>query len=152
MLTPPLPPCSGGLAYLEKIESVQYSATLAIAEAIKGSSRDKLYQELGLKYPQQRRSMRWLCFLYKFLSTRKPSHTHNLLPQMRNSHRHPSTFQIFPCRTEYFKNSFFPHVINEWNKLDQKFRRPIEKKIFNINDLFGIKMLTRLRLDFRVPS
>ena len=34
-------------SFCEKIESVQYKATLAIAGAIKGVSRDKIYQELG---------------------------------------------------------------------------------------------------------
>ena len=75
---------------------------------------------------------------------------------MRNSHRHPNTFHVFPCTTEYFKKSLFPHVINEWNKLDPNIRSssnaflkligPVERKIFNINDPLGIKMLTRLIL------
>ena len=108
--------------------------------------------------------MRRLCLLYKFLSTGQPSCIRNLLPQKRNSHRHPNNFHVFPCRTEYFKNSFFPLVINEWNKLDPnicssgnyhifrnallKFTRSVEKKIFSITDPLGIKMLTRLRLGF----
>ena len=41
---------------------------------------------------------------------------------MRNSHRHPGTFLVFSCKTEYFKNSFFPHAINEWNKFNPKIR------------------------------
>ena len=32
----------------DKIESVQYNAALAITGAIRGTSREKLYQELGL--------------------------------------------------------------------------------------------------------
>lgn len=32
---------------LENIESIQYSATLAITEAFKGTPKEKLYQELG---------------------------------------------------------------------------------------------------------
>ena len=59
---------------------------------------------------------------------------------------------------------FFPHVINECHKRDSnihsssncyifrnallKFIRPVERKIFSINDPLGIKMLTRLRLGF----
>ena len=31
----------------------------------------------------------------------------SLNPQMRNSHRHPNTLSVFPCRTEYCKNLFF---------------------------------------------
>ena len=103
---------------------------------------------MGLEYLQQRRWMMQLCLLYKFLSTGLLSHIHNLLPQMRNSHRQPSTFHIFPCRTKYFKNSFFTNVISEYNKVDPnicspsiyhifcnallKFIRPIYKNIFDI--------------------
>ena len=36
-------------SFLDKIESVQYKAALAIAGAIQGTSRDKLNQELGLE-------------------------------------------------------------------------------------------------------
>ena len=35
--------------FQNKLESVRYNATLAIKEAIRGSSREKLYQELGLE-------------------------------------------------------------------------------------------------------
>ena len=105
-------------SFSNKIDSVQYKAALPITGTIKGSSRDKLYQELRLEYLQQRRWMRRLCLLYKYLSTGQASHIYNLLPQMRNSHKQLNTFHIFACRTEYFKNYFFPYVINEWNKLD----------------------------------
>ena len=43
----------------KKIESVQYNVALAITGAIKGSSREKLYQELGLEYLYRKR----LCLL-----------------------------------------------------------------------------------------
>ena len=35
-------------SFCEKIESVQYNAALAITGAIQGTSRDKIYHELGL--------------------------------------------------------------------------------------------------------
>ena len=63
-----------------KLRSVLYNA---VTGAIKGSSRDKLYQESSLEYLQQRKWMRQLCLPYKFLSTGQPSYVHNLLPQMR---------------------------------------------------------------------
>ena len=56
-------------SFSNKTESVQYNAALATGGAIKGFSRDKLYQELELEYLQQRRWMMQLCLLYKFLST-----------------------------------------------------------------------------------
>ena len=39
----------------KKIESVQYNVAVAITGAIKGSSREKLYQELGLEYYYQKK-------------------------------------------------------------------------------------------------
>ena len=34
-----------------------------------------------------------------------------------NSRGHVNWFNRISCRSEYFKNSFVPDVINEWNKL-----------------------------------
>ena len=69
---------------------------------------------------------------------------------------------MIPCRTEKFKNSFFPSTISEWNKLDVsirnydsfdkfkgallKFIRPCYNSVFSIRDAKGLKLLTRLRL------
>ena len=81
---------------------------------------------------------------------------------MRSSRRHVNSFNTVSCKSEYFKNSFIPNVINEWNKLDirsstsynlflntlLKFIRPAQRKTFNINDSVGVKLLTRLQLGF----
>ena len=144
-------------SFSKKIESVQYNATLAITGAIKGSSREKLYQELGLEYLYQRRWARRLCLLYKVFSTGQLSYIYDLLPPMRSSRRHVNSFNTVSSKSEYFKNSFIPNVINEWNKLDSdirsstsynlfrntllKFIRPAQRKTFNINDSVGVKLL-----------
>ena len=39
----------------EKLEAVQYKAALAITGAIQGTSRDKIYAELGLESLKNRR-------------------------------------------------------------------------------------------------
>ena len=41
--------------FCKKLESVQYKATLAITGTIQGTSRDKIYQELGLESLKSRR-------------------------------------------------------------------------------------------------
>ena len=46
-----------------KIEMVQYNAALIITGAFKGTSRDKIYQELGLESLPDRRWTRKLIFL-----------------------------------------------------------------------------------------
>ena len=101
-----------------KLETLQYNAALAITGAIKGTSWKKWYQELRLEYLQQRRWMRCLCLFYKFVSTKLPAYIFDFIPPARQSQRRPNTFNLFSCRTEYFKNSFFPCIIGEWNKLN----------------------------------
>ena len=42
-------------SFCEKLESVQYKAALAITAAIQDTSRDKIYQELGVESLKSRR-------------------------------------------------------------------------------------------------
>ena len=51
-------------SFHENLESIQYTA-LAITGAIRGNSREKLYQELGFESLQQRRWYRKLCLFFK---------------------------------------------------------------------------------------
>ena len=44
-----------------KLESIQCNAALAITGALKGTSRSKLYKELGLESLKSRRTLRRLC-------------------------------------------------------------------------------------------
>ena len=107
--------------FSSKIESIQYNAAIAIIGAIRDSSREKLYQELGLEYLHGRRWMRHLCLFYKVLLNKVLKYIYELIPPFRNSFRNPNSITSFTCRTGYFKNSFFPSVINDWNKVDPKF-------------------------------
>ena len=98
-----------------KLESLQYNATLAITGAIKGSSTEKIYEELGLESLKSRRWYRKMSFLYKVLKSESPSYLFNTIPnsnnrqhQTRNSGNIPSFF----AKHDYFKNSFFPFCNN----------------------------------------
>ena len=53
------------LSFYQKLESIQYNAALALTGAIRGSSREKLYQELGLESFQLWRWYKKLCCFYK---------------------------------------------------------------------------------------
>ena len=55
-------------SFQSNLESVQYNAVLPIIGAIRGSSREKLYQELGLESLKSRRWYRKLCL---FLELKK---------------------------------------------------------------------------------
>ena len=56
-------------SFHERLESIQYNAALAITGAIRGSSREKLYQELGFVSLQQRRWYRKRCLFYKIIKS-----------------------------------------------------------------------------------
>ena len=60
-------------SFHEKLESIQYNAALAITGAIRGSSREKLDQELGFESLQQRWWCRKLCLFFKMIKNQSPS-------------------------------------------------------------------------------
>ena len=151
-------------SFANKIESVQYDAALAITGGIRGTSRTKLYKELGLESLKDRRWMHRLCCFYKIWTTHSPVYLYDYLPPHTVSQRYPNCFKSFPCRTVSFQNSFFPYIVNQWNQLTPDIRnslslpilrkslfkliKPLENNIYNIHDPMGIKLLTRLRLGF----
>ena len=60
--------------------------------------------------------MRRVCLFYIKRSTKILSCIYNLVPPTRNSFRHPKTFKIFPCWTEYLKMlSSYALLMNEIN-------------------------------------
>ena len=87
----------------KKIESVQCRVASEITGIIKCTSRQKLCQELALEYLNQRRWITRLCLFCKISLTKMMLHVYNLVPPMRNSSRHPNTFNIISYRTDYFK-------------------------------------------------
>ena len=82
--------------------------------------------------------------------------------QIHHNTRNADKVETYYCRTDIFKNSFFPYTIIEWNKLDLdvcksksyaifqntllKLGRPNQNAIYNINNPVGLKLLTHLRL------
>ena len=151
-------------AFHDKLESIQYNACLAITGAIRGTSTEKIYQELGLESLKSRRWFRKLCHFYKIFNEKSPSYLFKLIPNFNRVHNTRLSYNIPPIkvRHDYFKNSFFPSAISEWNKLDLNIRnsaslntfkkkllnfiRPCANSIFDIHNPLGIKLLTRLRL------
>ena len=67
-------------ALCSRIESVQYNAALAITGAIKGSSRERLYHELGLESLRDRRWYWRLTYFFNIVSNNAPIYLSSLLP------------------------------------------------------------------------
>ena len=57
----------------EKLESVQYKVTSAITGAIQGTSREKIYQELGLESLRARRWYKHLSCMFKLVKEEAPN-------------------------------------------------------------------------------
>ena len=143
---------------------IQYNACLAITGAIRGTSTEKIYQELGLESLKSRRWFRKLCHFYKIFNDKSPSYLFNLIPNFNRVQNTRLSYNIptIKVKHDYFKNSFFPSAISELNKLDLNIRnsaslnafkkkllnyiRPCANSIFDIYNPLGIKLLTRLRL------
>ena len=86
------------------------------------TSWKNLYVELGFESLKFMPWFRKLTSFYKIQSTGLPKYLLQLIPT--NSHfynlRKLLNIPDYYCRTNTFKNSFFPYFINEWNKLDEK--------------------------------
>ena len=77
--------------------------------------------------------------------------------------RKPLNIPHYNCRTDTFKRSFFPNIINEWIKLDEKIKgaasfslfkasllkivRPHGNSTYKIHNPIKIRLLARLRLN-----
>ena len=55
-------------SFKDKLEKVQYSAALVITGAIKGTSRDRVYRELGLESLAERRWSRKIFLFHKIIN------------------------------------------------------------------------------------
>ena len=63
------------MSFHHKPESIQYNACLVITGAIRGTSKEKLYLELGLESPQLRRWYKKLGMFYKIYKKKKVPNT-----------------------------------------------------------------------------
>ena len=120
---------------LNKLEKVQYRACLAITSAIQETSRQKLYDELGLHSLSKRRWRNKLIFLYKILSglLRKYLYSYLTFPYQKNYPLRSALTNktnVIPLRTKSFKKTFFPNCINEWNNLNAEIRNAKSTKFF----------------------
>ena len=151
-------------SFHQKNESLQYSAALAITGAIRGTSREKLYQQLGLESLQQRRWYRKLCLFFKIYKNQWPKYLFDIIPQSNCPYRTRNVQNIphINVKHQFFKNTYFPSTTIEWSKLDSnirnseilnifiskilKFIRPTTNSIFGCHNPIGVRLLTRVRL------
>ena len=149
-------------SFHQRLESLQYNAALAITGVIRGTSKEKLYNELGLESLQNRRLYRKLSFLYKVIANQSPLYLFNMIPMQITSRpfRGSDNIPLLGTKHNLFQNSYFPAAIKEWNRLDIDIRksdsisifkkrilsfiRPLPNKVSNSHNPKGLKLLTSL--------
>ena len=135
--------------------------SFSYTSAISGTSKKKLYQELGFESLKDRKWLRRLCYLYKIVSAKQPAYLHDLIPTFQGSSRNKGCIYEPFCGTVSFKFFFSPYPIKEQNKLDPEIRNAetyaffrkmllhfMRNSTYKIYDPLGIKLLIRLRLGF----
>jgi len=151
---------------MKLLEQVQYKAAIIVSGCWQGTNRSKLYDELGWESLTDRRWARRMSTFYKIKKGIAPAYLSDHLPAdniIDISLRDRKSRAPF-CRTERYENSFFPYCIKNWNTLDDSvkslpsllsfknhlnnFIRPKSNSTFDIRDKFGIKLLTKIRVEF----
>ena len=135
---------------MDMLESIQYQAGLIATGCWRNTSREKLYKELGWESLSDRRNFRRLLTYHKILSHNAPAY---LNQYVLNTAPHDST--------DRYNRTFFPDCFSKWNAIDPELRcldfnkfksrflseiRPAKGNTFGINDRYGLKLLTCIRV------
>ena len=154
------------ISSMEKLESVQYSAALAVTGTWRGTSRANLYAELGWESLNLRRWSRRLTLLYKIVNNLTPSYMTEPIPPLQQSNytlRSPDV--IGRIREEQRNSSLVSILVALLNGMNLTQRldlhrlslclrrnfcrlsiRPPAKSVFGIRDPMGLSHLTQLRV------
>ena len=152
---------------MDLIERIQYKAALIVSGCWQGTSREKLYDELGWESLSDRRWCRRLAMFYKIVNGSAPTYLSEHIPSRRVTQYtlRRERNEITPLsRTERYANSYFPYSIKMWKELDDEakskpsvqsfktylnsFIRPPGHSFFGVRDKFGVKLLTKIRVGF----
>ena len=157
-------PVNTNCEFTNKIEVVQYNAALAITGCVRGTSREKLFSELGLTSLYDRRRFHRLSLYYKILNQLTPEYFRCFIPEgtRRLLTTRTNRDDIMPTRTLKFRYSFFPDTSNSWNYLSSFIKSSPSLTVFKkrylaffnvtpnstygIHNPLGLKYLTRLRV------
>ena len=108
-----------------------------------------------------------LCLFFLLFKSKAPDYLFQEIPEQRNvEYNLKCTCYYEPniSRTKRYSNSCFYNTLYEWNQLDRAVKnspsiavfksnllqmiRPVKSPIYNIYDIPGVKLLTRLRVNF----
>ena len=122
---------------MDQIESVQYQAALAVTGTWKGTSTNKIYEELGWESLTDRRWFRRLVQFYKIQNGFTPEYLKIPVPPRGHIFGTRSDNDLFSirCRTNPYMNSFYPHTVKIWNEIGPALKQAPSLSIFKSNIL-----------------
>ena len=147
------------VSFHQKLQSIQQKNALAIAGAIRRTSRENLYHELGFKSLKSRKLYRKLCCFYKVFKIQSPRYLFDVIPTVKRAYitRNDEKLPHFKVKHNCFKNYFLSSTVAEWNKLELnirnfesltsfegnilKFMCPSKNSTFLCNNPKGIRLL-----------
>ena len=107
------------------LESVQYSAALAVTGAWRGTNTDKIYEELGWESLYHRRYYSRMTLFYKIVNECTPEYLRAPINQPRvkpSSFRNGNVHEQINSSTIRFASSFYLFCVREWNNLESSLR------------------------------
>ena len=138
-----------------------------------GTSRQKLLEELGWETLYNQRWCRRLCQFFSITTSKSPGYLFNVSGYLPRLPEHgsvgynltnPRCHEQDVGRTMRLSSFYFHNTICEWNLLEKSVQdspsltifkskllriiRPEKNPVYNIYDILGIKLLTRLRVNF----
>ena len=140
---------------MEAIERVQYQAARIITGTWKGTSTNKLYEELGWETLSGRRWNRRIIQFFKIHNRLTPSFPYENLPSNRlllYGRTNPYIYHNILCKTSRYKNSFFPDAIESRNNLCIDFHESASIAIFKKKISALIRPVTKTKYDIHYPE
>ena len=112
---------------IRQLELIQKRAGRIISGAVRGTSTEIIYSELGWDSLEKRRYYHKMLFFHKIVNGNAPMYLVELLPgyvgnNNRYSLRNNNDFITYPTRLDTFYRSFFPSAVRDWNQLDPGLR------------------------------
>ena len=102
-----------------KLESHQYNMTLTIIWATEGTSKKKLYQELGWESLCSRRWFRKLCLFLQIYWNKEPPYFFKIMPNNSQLRFNSNAYNLLNINAEanLFSSFFLPSLSCERNKI-----------------------------------
>ena len=91
-------------SFHQNLEKIQYNSVLAITGAIRGTSKAKLYQELGLEVSKNDDGIKNSCYFCKIYDKQSPTYLLNVIPVFSGSYftRNVENVPSFKVRHDFF--------------------------------------------------